>query len=597
MQYRSLYIQLMCFLLVVASQLVPSYSYAKNLEKAKYYKQTVTVKGKKREYYIYLPKGADLTKKYPAVVTFHGFESDANGVKWLLQPEKKAEAFKYIMIFPNALNKSWNVGKGLGSKNKNADDKAFLATLLNTLPARHPINKKKIYAMGFSNGAQMASLAYCDFGDKIAAVGIVAHSMNISSCQPKYKTPVTLFQGTSDKYVPFNGGGKYGIRSYKNSLNFFVKANGVGGIVDKVINKKTVNCQRYQNLNKTSKVIGCSLIGTGHSWPGARKFKPEVFGKANTEINATDFLFNFFKQYATPRQKKTSAEMAKTKSIFTPQVAKKSTAKKPQTVASKVNFEKRIYTKGKNKNIFYITKPQKPSNKLGSMVIVFNAKGYTARNMHEMIGGQDFINSYNFIYIYPQWNASGNKVSKQFDELFIHQLRAQFPKYANRIFVLGYGEGGSAAQDYYCDYGHSLTAVATANFAWKTRDCSPTPQRPILVMQSKKDTVQPFKGNATNNKMSFRTTINMLTVDLNPMIVRNNYIKGKDHRCGAWKDEFQKLTIVECSLDWGGYNLAGSKYKFKKELGPHMKHFKAPKVIAGFFNKQQHDEFVAFHQR
>jgi len=583
--------------------LSPSYSYAKTLKKAKYYQQTVTVKGKQRQYYIYLPKGIDLKKEYPAVITFHGFESDANGIKWLIQPEQKANDYKYILIFPNALNKSWNVGKGLGSKNKNADDKAFLSSLLDVLPARHPINKKKIYAMGFSNGAQMSALAYCHFGKRIAAVGIVAHSMNIKNCQPKYKTPVAVFQGTADKYVPYNGGGKYQIKSFKDSIDFFVKANNVESIVDKVVNLKTVGCQRFQNVNKSSKVIGCTLKGNGHSWPGARKFKPEVFGAANKEINATDFLFNFFKQYSTPGIKKSAVEVTRTSQYLAGLNSKKSHLSKTKAKttnkakATKIVFEKRTYTKGKNKNIFYLTKPTQKSEKQGSLVIVFNGKGYTARNMHNILGGSDFINSYNFIYVYPQWSPNNGPIGNQFDELFIHQLKEQLPEYAHRIFVLGYSDGGHAAQDYFCDYSYALTAVATANYAWKNRDCSPATPRPILVLQSKKDGKQPYKGSSKNNQQSFRNTIKKLTYNLNPMIVRNDYIKGKDHRCGAWKDETEKLTIVECSTDWGGHNLAGSKFSFDKSLGPHMKHFKAPKVISGFFNNQKHENFFTFHQR
>jgi len=604
MSYRNLFIKCLCFSLFLIFNLSPSYSYAKTLEKAKYYQQTVTVKGKKRQYYVFLPKGIDLKKKYPAVITFHGFESDANGIKWLLQPEKKAQDFKYILIFPNALNKSWNVGKGLGSKNKSADDKAFLSKLLDILPGRHPINKKKIYAMGFSNGAQMAALAYCNFGKQVAAVGIVAHSMNIKNCQPKYKTPVTIFQGTADKYVPFNGGGKYQIRSFKDSVNFFVKANNVESIVDKVVTLKTAGCKRYQNVNKTSKVTGCTLKGNGHSWPGARPFKPEVFGVANKEMNATHFLFNFFKQYSSPGIAKSADEIARTsrlllKSSPKPKKQKKTAHKKSvnKPKASKIAFEKRTYTKGKKKNIFYVTKPTKKSKNPGSLVIVFNGKGYTARNMHNIIGGNDYINSYNFIYIYPQWAGGSSPIANQFDELFIHQLKEQFPKYAQRLFILGYADGGSAAQDYYCDYSYTLTAIATANYAWRDRECTPTTSRPTLVLQSKKDDKQPYKGNSKKKQQSFRQTINRLTANFNPMIVRNDYIKGKDHRCGAWKDEKEKLTVVECSTDWGGHNLSGSKFSFNKNLGPHMKHFKAPKVISGFFNNQQHENFFTFHQR
>jgi len=579
--------------------LAPFYSYAKTLKEAKYYPQTLTVNGVKRQYYVYLPIGLDLKKKSPAVITFHGFESDANGIKWLIQPEKLANKHKYILIFPNAINKSWNVGKGMGSINTKVDDKAFLAKLLAVLPEKHPINKKKIYSMGFSNGAQMAALAYCFFGDKVAAVGLIAHSMNIEDCQPKYKTPVTIIQNTADKYVPYYGGGKYQLRSFKDSVDYFVKANNVKSVVDKVVNLKTVTCQRYQNMEKTSKVIGCTLRDSGHTWPGARKFKPERFGLSNKEINATSFLFNFFKRHNSPAPARSSTEIASTP-IFSTIKGKKSKPKQisPKSLThKKIVFDKRTYAKGKSKNTFYLTRPTKKSDKKGSLVIVFGPKSYTARNMHSIIGGSYYANHYNFLYIYPQWNDGNHAVSKQFDELFLHQLKTQFPKYAHRIFVLGFSNGGRAAQDYYCNYSFMLTAVATANYAWMNNECTPATSRPVLVLQSKKDAVQPFKGGKDKGLLSFKQTIQQLTVDFNPMITKNQYIKGKDYRCNSWKDEAVKLTVVGCSIDWGGHNLAGSKFSFDKKLGPHMKHFEAPKIITGFFHNQKHIDFFTYHQR
>jgi poly(3-hydroxybutyrate) depolymerase len=325
---------------------------------------------------------------------------------------------------------------------------------------------------------------------------------------------------------------------------------------------------------------------------------------SNKEIDATSFLFNFFKRYSSPATTRSSAEIASTKNYLSPSggqdkpkqvISKKHTDKK--LISKKVVFEKRSYTKGKKQNTFYLTKPTNKSDKPGAIVIVFSSKAYTARNMHTMIGGSDYANHYNFLYIYPQWSGGNQPVSKQFDELFIHQLKSQFPMYAHRIFVLGFSDGGRAAQDYYCDYSFILTAVATANYAWRNRECSPATSRPMLVLQSKKDPAQPYKGSKTNNLLSFKQTINKLTVNFNPMIIKNNYIKGKDYRCGAWKDEIEKLIVVECSLDWGGHNLAGSKFAFDKKLGPHMKHFKAQKAIAGFFQNQKHTPFYAFHPR
>jgi len=573
-------------------------TYAKILDKAKYYKQKVSVFGKEREYYVYLPAKLDLKKKYPAVIVFHGYESDANGTKWLLKPEKLADKYQYILIFPNAINKSWNVGKGLGSVNRKVDDKTFLTKLLDVVVARHPINKKKIYSMGFSNGAQMSALAYCSFGHRIAANGLVAHSMNIKDCTPKFKTPLTIFQGTKDKYVPYLGGGKYQLRSYKDSVNFFVKANGVEAIKDTPVKLNTVSCDRFQNKKKSSKVIGCSLKGNGHSWPGARAFKPEIFGKQNTEINATDFLFRFFKNYSLPSEARSKTEIAKTsqylykkKQASAPIAKRKKTMAKP---AKKINFVKKIYKKGKKKSVYYVVEPTKKSDKPKTAIIVFGAPPYTPRNLHSILDADKYSNMFNFVYIYPQWNTKYGPVSKTFDDFFIHQIKDAYLKEDGRLFTLGFSSGGEASQNYYCDYSYLLTGAVTANYSWKNNGCTPSTHRPVMVLQSKKDPVEPYQGSDKSNKSSFRETINFLTNDLSPMITRNDYVKGKDHRCGVWKDPNLSHKVVECSTDWGGHNLAGSPFKFDKKFGPQMKHFKAPKIISEFIFNQKHHHFSYF---
>lgn len=265
---------------------------------AKYYKQEATINGVKRDYYVYLPSTWTSDKQHPAVIAFHGYESDANGMRWAIKPDKWAEKYGYVMIYPNALNKSWNAGKGFGSANKTSDDLSFAAALPDIVAARHNIDKHKIYAMGFSNGAQVVALMACNVPQKLAAAAIVAHTMNIDGCNPKIKLPMAFIHGAQDKQAPFKGGGKASLASHDDSVSFYLQVNEISSEASVIVDKETIRCKSWSDKGEKAEVRSCIGFDSGHSWPGGTEFMVELLGTVNKELNANDFLFEFFSQHS-----------------------------------------------------------------------------------------------------------------------------------------------------------------------------------------------------------------------------------------------------------------------------------------------------------
>ena len=269
-------------------------------KKGSYKKYPLDVNGKPREYYVYLPAGFQKGKKYPVVIAFHGFQSDANGMRWLIKPDKWADKYQYIVVYPNAVNKSWNVGKGTGSANKNTDDVAFSKALYKQVLAKHPVDSNRLYVMGFSNGAQMAALWVCQMAGKISAAAMVAHTMNIPGCKPSHKTPIALLHGMQDKLAPYKGGGKHKLASHKDSVDFFRKVNGTSDKKVHLQSSKTYKCESWTHSKNITEVIDCKMYNNGHSWPGGVEFMVDVLGTTNKDFNATEFLFRMFSKYKKP---------------------------------------------------------------------------------------------------------------------------------------------------------------------------------------------------------------------------------------------------------------------------------------------------------
>lgn len=249
--------------------------------------------GQTREYRVYRPAGISRDDTTPAIIAFHGFMSDPAGLRWLTKMDKSADKHRFVIIYPAAIKGSFNAGKGSGTKNTDIDEAKFLSHLLDTIVSRHNLDSTRIYSMGFSNGAQMSALSMCEFAPRLAAIAMVAHSLNIENCDPSQAVPAVLIQGAKDPYIPFGGGGKFNLRSHKESVRLLTEMNEVSHVGKIIIDTASIRCRQYG-----SAVRSCVGYNDGHTWPGGEEFKTEQFGKTNQDLNANDFIMSFFKKHS-----------------------------------------------------------------------------------------------------------------------------------------------------------------------------------------------------------------------------------------------------------------------------------------------------------
>jgi len=263
-----------------------------------FFKQDVMIGQEAREYYVYIPNALKGQVDRPAIIAFHGYKSDAKGFRWLIQPDKWADKHGFVMIYPNAIKKSWNAGKGAGRQNTTSDDDRFAAELPTLIAERHEIDPQRIYAMGFSNGAQVAAKLLCHHSVQIAGVAMVAQSLNEDNCRPAYKVPVVIMHGMQDPASPYKGGGKFKLASHKDSLTYLQNWYEIKTAKRQIKGDKTYKCNEFSETKqaKTS-IIGCSLYNDGHQWPGSRDFLVKQLGTTNKSLVANDFIMRFFKRF------------------------------------------------------------------------------------------------------------------------------------------------------------------------------------------------------------------------------------------------------------------------------------------------------------
>ena len=139
------------------------------------------VDGRTRTYRIFVP--ARPKKPAPLVFVFHGgFGTGARGEPDRIRRRGGERGF--VAVYPDGLGRAWNARPCCGASSRlGVDDVGFVAKLLDRLGRQYPIDRKRIYATGISNGGLFSYRLACELSGRIAAAASVAATL-ISRCSP-----------------------------------------------------------------------------------------------------------------------------------------------------------------------------------------------------------------------------------------------------------------------------------------------------------------------------------------------------------------------------------------------------------------------------
>ena len=151
--------------------------------------KTFKVAGVTRTYIVHVPSG--LSNNPPLVLSIHGYNIDGALFRAITQTDKVADREKFIIVYPSALNKSWNITTG-------GDDLTFLRAIVDTIDVKYHIDRNRVYATGFSMGGFMSFMLGCKYSDVFAAIAPVSGLLPSGTCTLKRPVPMFLKFGTND---------------------------------------------------------------------------------------------------------------------------------------------------------------------------------------------------------------------------------------------------------------------------------------------------------------------------------------------------------------------------------------------------------------
>jgi polyhydroxybutyrate depolymerase len=265
-----------------------------------------------RSFLLYKPKGYNNAGKLPVVFVSHGGSGNSQGMLSLTDFRPIADREKVLLIYPQGSQNSWNDGRPTDANVAGVDDVNFFRQMCNYAVSNLSADAARIYATGISNGGFMSARLGCQLSDKIAAIAVVAASMEqgvYNNCNPGNSVPSIFIHGTADIFVPFIGGtvspGAGGTAvshaqavSKWNTLNNCSTSPVTTNIADSANDGTTITKREYNNTTNNTQVVSYVVTNGGHTWPqGLQYLSVAIIGKTTQNLNANENIWAFFKKY------------------------------------------------------------------------------------------------------------------------------------------------------------------------------------------------------------------------------------------------------------------------------------------------------------
>ncbi len=277
------------------------------------YDCTMIIDERKRTYRVHMPRGFKAGKRLPLFIMMHGGQMTGIQMERITGLSDTADDNNFVVVYPDAIGiykgrLYWN-----DSRVPEVDDVKFISALIDKLTESADIDHRRVYVAGYSNGGGMANFLGVAISDKIAAIASVAGTIvkdMDKKWQPKRPVPVLYFHGTADQLAYYEGGTAGTFRGSSLSAEEFIQwwinknccdCEPACTDLEKDPSGLFVKCYIYGKGQEAAKVIFYRIEGGGHTWPGRPRFFPaKAYGKTAINLNATEIIWQFFKDYKLP---------------------------------------------------------------------------------------------------------------------------------------------------------------------------------------------------------------------------------------------------------------------------------------------------------
>lgn len=284
----------------------------------------LTVQGLVRTYLLRVPMAAASNPiPRPVVFCLHGGGGTAAGQETISGFSTKAEAVGCVVIYPEGVadpatgKRNFADGRGLNyAEQHGVDDVAMIAALLDAVADATPVDRRRVFCCGLSNGGLMSQRLGEQLSERIAAIAPVAANIPLPLASGfSSQVPVAVLQmsGTADAFMPYAGGEVLQngvaqvptlgyVTSATQAIALWVSNNHASPTPTHTAGYVTVHAavpddgctvDRYAYAGPDGgDVILLSINGGGHTWPSGQN--PGFLGTVCRDVAGTDEIWSFF---------------------------------------------------------------------------------------------------------------------------------------------------------------------------------------------------------------------------------------------------------------------------------------------------------------
>ena len=201
-----------------------------------FFTDTLTHEGELRQYLTYVPEiytSSGIAR--PLLFNFHGGSGSASGQVYTADFRPIADTANFILVYPQGtFGSTWNSSLPTNPRTKMfVDDFGFVDAMIKKINSDYifGVDTTRIYATGYSNGADISLSLACVRSDKIAAVASVSGLLDRHTAENS--NPLTVgvlsIHGTNDFSRPY----EYGLDGYYFTIDelntYWSSINGFSG--------------------------------------------------------------------------------------------------------------------------------------------------------------------------------------------------------------------------------------------------------------------------------------------------------------------------------------------------------------------------------
>jgi polyhydroxybutyrate depolymerase len=297
---------------------------------------TLMFDGMQRDYRLHVPPAAASGKPLPLVLNLHGATQNAQLEEITSDMDPNADMNGYLVAYPDGTRISkvltpdpvaknaqygWNAGMCCGLPvTKHINDVGFLLKVIADIAAKTPVDLRRVYMTGISNGGMMAYAMAAEASGHVAAISSVSGQVEIPVIHPTRAVPTMEFHSVNDPIAKFDGTPSVNPidrLSVMQGIHQWVKADGcdkhpttgstITGAAGSISAGETATPIIYGHCRSGTEVALWRFTGSGHVWPGSplnmgpkKNWILAGVGRGIILVNADETMWRFFEKYSLP---------------------------------------------------------------------------------------------------------------------------------------------------------------------------------------------------------------------------------------------------------------------------------------------------------